>query len=274
MGVTHIMRADEFISSTPKFLSLYDALGIKPPIFVTLPPILGEAGTKKLGKRDGAKDILDYEKDGYLPEAMLNFLALIGWNPGEGDNREVLTREEIIKSFELKHIQKAGGKFNEEKLDWLNKEHIKRMSQEEIEKNILAYLPSDMKNPKLVPVILDHISKWSDVKNMAERGELDFFFKSPVIDKIKLIYKKVSPEKITSNLKLAIEALKNLDENNFSVEIVKNTLMLIANSLESRGELLHPIRYALSGKDQSPDPFIIVSIIGKNETLSRLQKAI
>jgi len=89
MGVTHIMRADEFISSTPKFLSLYDALSIMPPVLVTLPPILGEAGTKKLGKRDGAKDILDYKKEGYLPEAMLNFLAFIGWNPGEGDNREV-----------------------------------------------------------------------------------------------------------------------------------------------------------------------------------------
>ena len=82
MGITHIFRADEFIASMPKFLSLYDALEMTPPVFVTLPPILGESGNKKLGKRDGAKDILEYEKEGYLPEAMVNFLALIGWNPG------------------------------------------------------------------------------------------------------------------------------------------------------------------------------------------------
>ncbi|HEV7424410.1 MAG TPA: glutamate--tRNA ligase, partial [Candidatus Paceibacterota bacterium] len=101
MDVTYIFRADEFISSTPNYLALYEALEIKRPEFVTLPPILGETGTKKLGKRDGAKDILDYQKEGYLPEAMLNFLALIGWNPGSGDNREVMSKEEIISSFSV-----------------------------------------------------------------------------------------------------------------------------------------------------------------------------
>ncbi|KKP87333.1 MAG: Glutamate-tRNA ligase [Parcubacteria group bacterium GW2011_GWC1_35_8] len=274
MGVTHIMRADEFISSTPKFLSLYDALSIMPPVLVTLPPILGEAGTKKLGKRDGAKDILDYKKEGYLPEAMLNFLAFIGWNPGEGDNREVLTKEEIINFFDLKHVQRAGGKFNEEKLIWLNKEHMKKLSQKEIEKNIFEYLPSEIRNPKLIPVIFDRISKWSDVKEMVAGGEFILFFKAPQINKIKLIYKKTSQEKITENLKLAIKSLESLSDDEFITEKIKEVLIKIADGLESRGELLHPVRYALSGKDQSPDPFIIASIIGKNETLSRLQKAI
>jgi glutamyl-tRNA synthetase len=274
MGVTHIMRADEFISSTPKFLSLYDALGITPPVLVTLPPILGESGNKKLGKRDGAKDILDYKKEGYLPEAMFNFLAFIGWNPGEGDNKEVLTKEEIINSFELKHVQRAGGKFNEEKLIWLNKEHMKKLSQKEIEKNIFEYLPLEIRNPKLIPVIFDRISKWSDVKEMVAGGELDLFFKAPQIDKTKLVYKKTSQEKIIENLKLAMKSLESLSDDEFVTEKIKEVLMKIADGFQSRGELLHPVRYALSGKDQSPDPFIIASIIGKNETLSRLQKAI
>ncbi len=274
MGVTHILRADEFISSTPNYLALYEALEIKRPELVTLPPILGEAGTKKLGKRDGAKDILDYQKEGYLPEAMLNFLAFIGWNPGEGDNREVMSKEELISSFDLKHIQKAGARFNEEKLDWINKEHIKLLSSEEVEKNILEWLPENMRNPKLVPVILERILKWGDVKDMAERGELDLFFNAPLVSKEKLIFKNTPAEKIKNNLELAVKALSKIDENNFNPESIKDKLMDLANTLESRGELLHPVRYALSGADKSPDPFIIASIIGKDETISRLQKAI
>ncbi|OGI59712.1 glutamate--tRNA ligase [Candidatus Nomurabacteria bacterium RIFCSPHIGHO2_12_FULL_37_29] len=139
MKVTHIFRADEFISSTPNYLAIYEALEIKRPEFVTLPPILGEAGTKKLGKRDGAKDILDYQKEGYLPEAMLNFLAFIGWNPGGGDNREILSKDEIIKSFDLSHIQISGAKFNEEKLDWINKEHLKKLSRKGFVKKAKQY---------------------------------------------------------------------------------------------------------------------------------------
>jgi len=276
MEVTHIFRADEFISSTPNYLALYEALGIKRPEFATLPPILGDAGTKKLGKRDGAKDILDYEKEGYLPEAMFNFLALIGWNPGSGDNREVMSKKDILESFDLKHIQKAGARFNEEKLDWINKEHMKRLSSKEIRNKIFSYLPEEFQNEKLIPVIFERISKWCDIKIMLEAGELDCFSKSktPEYSKEKLIYKNSSPEKIASNLKLAITALGGLGEENFTTENVKSALMKIADTLESRGELLHPVRYALSGKEKSPDPFIIASIIGKNETLSRLQKAI
>ncbi len=274
MEVTHIMRADEFIASTPKFLSLYDALGITPPIFATLPPILGEAGTKKLGKRDGAKDVMEYKKEGYLPEAMLNFLAFIGWNPGEGDNREVLNKDEIIKAFELSHIQKGGGKFNEEKLDWLNKEHMKRLSASEIEKNILERLPVNLQNKNLVPIIFERISKWGDIQGMVDTGELEFFVSVPMIDKNKLNFKDTSPDKTKENLQNAIEVLNKLDADNFTKENVKEILMALADKAEKRGEVLHPIRYALSGKDQSPDPFIIASVIGKDETISRLQKAI
>ncbi len=274
MKVTHVMRADEFISSTPKFLSLYDALGITPPVFVTLPPILADGGNKKLGKRDGAKDILDYEKEGYLPVAMMNFLALLGWNPGT--EKEIFTQEELISAFEISRIQISGAQVNLEKLDWMNKEHMKKLSSEEIKNKIFSYLPPEFQNEKLVPVIFERISKWSDVGAMLEAGELDCFSKSkvPTYGKEKLIYKNTMPEKISSNLKLAVTALENVSEENFTAENVKIVLMQIADTLPSRGELLHPVRYALSGKDKSPDPFIIASIIGKNETLSRLQKAI
>ena len=247
---------------------------IERPQFASLPPILGEAGTKKLGKRDGAKDILDYSKEGYLPSAMMNFLAFIGWNPGEGNNKEVMLKDELIESFDIKHIQKAGGKFNEEKLDWLNKEHLKLLSKEEIEKNILEWLPEGKKDTKLVPIIIERISKWGDIKTMDEAGEFDLFFNPPAISKEKLLYKNTTEEKTKENLQKVIEALQNIDEKDFTLENIKNFLTLISEMASSRGEILHPVRYALSGKDKSPDPFIIAFIIGKDETISRLHKAI
>ena len=272
MNVTHVVRGQEFISSTPKYLSLYEAFDVAPPFFVTTPPIMGADGKKKLGKRDGAKDILDYEKEGYLSETMINYLTFLGFNPG--GEKEIYTRSELIDVFDLSKIQHGGAQWSDDKLNWMNREHIKLLPPEEIKKNILKWLPEKMRNPKIVPVVLERISKWGDVADMASSGELDFFFQAPDIEKAKLVYKNTLPEKIKSNLQLAVKALKDLEENIFTVENIKNVLMLIADNLENRGELLHPVRYALSGRDKSPDPFTIASIIGKNETLSRLQKAI
>ncbi|MFA6324797.1 MAG: glutamate--tRNA ligase [Candidatus Paceibacterota bacterium] len=283
MGITHVIRGQEYISSIPKFISLYEALESKIPLFVCLPHIMGKDGNKKLGKRDGAKDCFDYKEEGYLPEAMINFLALLGWHPapeqssvmGESiKEKEIFTVDELINAFEIERIQKSGAQWDDIKLDWINKEHIKKLSIEELEKYIFEFLPKEMQNTKLIPVITERISKFSDVKKMVETGELDFFFKEPIYNKEKLIYKNISMEKISANLKLAIDVLEKINENKFSVENIKNALMSIANNLENRGELLHPIRMALSGLDKSPDPFIIAEILGKNETLSRLQKGI
>ncbi|MFZ3015404.1 MAG: glutamate--tRNA ligase [Minisyncoccia bacterium] len=272
MGITHVVRGQEYISSIPKFLSLYEALKINPPIFVCLPHIMGKDGNKKLGKRDGAKDALEYKNEGYLPEAMINFLALLGWHPS--DDKEIFTIQELIDVFDVERIQKSGAQWNDEKLDWINKEHIKKLSVENLEKNIFEYLPGEMRNPKIIPVILERISKFGDIQKMIERGELDFFFNTPKYEKEKLIFKNVSADKISSNLQQAVNSLEKIKESDFTAENVKKTLMQVAENLESRGELLHPIRFALSGLDKSPDPFIISDILGKNETISRIQKAI
>ena len=272
MGITHVMRGQEFISSVPKFLSLYEALDIKPPLFATLPPIMGEGGNKKLSKRDGAKDILEYKNEGYLPEAVVNFLALLGWNPG--DDREIFTIDELIKTFDISRVGHSGAQWNDNKLDWINKEHIKKLSVEELKNNIFKYLPNELKIEKLVPIITERISKWGDIGGIIERGELNYFYKQPEYSKEKLLYKNTFSEKISENLKEAVNALEKINEKDFTNENIKNVLMQIADKLENRGELLHPVRYALSGLDKSPDPFIIAEILGKNETLSRLQKAI
>ena len=135
-------------------------------------------------------------------------------------------------------------------------------------------MPNNLKIEKIIPIITERISKWNDVKDMVARGELDFFYKEPKYEKKKLIYKNSSLEKTVSNLKETIMALEKLNEKDFTKENVKNILMKITDKLENRGELLHPVRYALSGLDKSPDPFVITEVLGKNETLSRLQKAI
>ena len=272
MGVTHVMRGDEFISSTPKFLALYEALGIEAPKMVTLPPIMGPDGKKKLGKRDGAKDVLEYKAEGYLPEAMLNFLAFIGWNPGT--ETEVFTKDELIKSFDIKGIHISGGKFNEEKLDWINKEHIKKLSQDELEKNIFAWLPQELKINKIIPIIAERISKFSDIKGMVDSSELDFFYKQPEYQREKLIFKNSPSDNIKNNLVEVFSILENTAESDFTKENIKNILMQIADKKDSRGEVLHPVRFALSGLDKSPDPFILIEILGKNESLKRIDKAI
>ncbi|MBI3305671.1 glutamate--tRNA ligase [Candidatus Nomurabacteria bacterium] len=276
-GITHVIRGEDHISNTPRQILIIEALGGVRPIYAHIPLILAQDKSKLSKRKHGETASLKYYIDkGYLSEAIINFLALIGWNPG--GEQEIFTLDELIKEFDFSKVQKGGGILNIEKLDWLNKEHMKRMPQEEIEKSILAHLPEGMQDKtiarRLVPIIFDRISKWADVKEMAEKEELDFFFKPPAIDKAKLIYKKTAPEKITKNLHLAIQALENISENNFTAEDIKNSLMTIADSLENRGELLHPVRYALSGADKSPDPFLIAATIGKNETLSRLKKAI
>ena len=123
MGITHVIRGQEFLASTPKYLNLYDALDIPRPIFASVPPIMNEQGTKKLAKRDGAKDILAYREEGYLTDAILNFLASLGWN--DGTEQEVFTRDELIEKFSLKRVQKSGATIDEKRLLWLNGAHIR-----------------------------------------------------------------------------------------------------------------------------------------------------
>ncbi|HEX7651780.1 MAG TPA: glutamate--tRNA ligase, partial [Candidatus Paceibacterota bacterium] len=160
MKVTHIMRGEEFISSTPKFLSLYDALGIERPAIATMPVILGEAGTKKLGKRDGAKDLLEYRAEGYLPEAMLNFLALLGW--GSSTNQEFFTREELVAAFDLGHIQKGGARFDEEKLEHVNQHWMRLLSDEDFIRQGNLSAPNAAILRKAVPLIKERAKTFGE----------------------------------------------------------------------------------------------------------------
>ena len=274
MGVTHIFRADEFISSTPKFIALYNALEIKRPEFVTLPPIMGPDGKKKLGKRDGAKDILDYQKEGYLPEAVINFLSLIGWTPG--GEKEIFSVDEIIELFEIEKIHTGGAKFNEDKLLWTNKEYIKNKSDIDFIKEIKERNPrKDLTLDgieKIVPIVRERIAIWSDISLMWQNGELQFFFEKPIYEKALLLPKGTNDNSVTAKHLLKV---KEILENNvdWSAESIKNDLWDYASEV-GRGNVLWPLRTCLTGRDKSPDPFTVAEVLGKTETLSRVGEAI
>lgn len=279
MGVTHIMRGDEFISSMPKFLSIYDALEIPYPIFVTLPPILRPDRSKKLGKRDGAKDILDYRTEGYQPEALLNFLTLIGWNPGT--EQEIFRKKELIEAFSIEQIQRAGGAFNEEKLRWMNKEYLNQLNENAffnyaqpffVSANEAAASVETITLTRLMPTIRERIQVGHDLTEQVRAGEYDFCFTDPVVTASLLQWKKdPSPQAAKPRLE-RVRAI--LDECDFSdIDSIKNALWEYAEK-EGKGEVLWPLRVALTGRERSPDPFTVAYIIGRAATIRRLEAAI
>ncbi len=279
MGITHIFRADEFIASMPKFLSLYEALEITPPVFVTLPPILGESGNKKLGKRDGAKDILEYRTEGYLSDAMVNFLALIGWNPGT--EQEIFSTEELIQAFSLDQIQTHGGILNEEKLKWFNREHILKLSAEAFQayaekflspETVRAFKEKKIFEP-LVPLMRERIQTFGELSEMDMAGEWAYFALAPIYEAQKLVPKGADAPSTKARLEGILSLLQGVSGANWHDASVKESLWEFAEK-EGKGNVLWPMRFALSGKEKSPDPFSIAGIIGKDETLGRIRHAI
>lgn len=282
MGVTHVMRGEEFISSTPKFLSLYDALEIPYPIFVTLPPIMGPDGKKKLSKRDGSKDLLDYKKEGYLPEAMRNFLAMIGWNPG--GNEEIFPSNQatntLQEKFSLEKIQRSGGAFNEEKLRWINKEYLGRLGFKEqydylesVLNKTSSHLPqySESRISGLVPEVFQRVHNKTEIEENAKTGEYDWAFAIPDYEVTLLQWK--NDTSVKDSLPRLTEVASLLKDSDFeTLDSVKNAIWPYVEQT-GKGEVLWPLRTALSGRKQSPDPFSLALTLGKTETLSRIQTA-
>lgn len=294
MKITHVMRGQEFVSSTPKFLSLYDALGVTPPIFATLPPILGEGGTKKLGKRDGAKDILEYRDEGYLPEAMMNFLALLGWHPtekkdAEGD-QEVLSLEDLLREFDIERVQKSGAQFDEQKLLHINREWMRRLSDTEyaIRGGLIDAVQVGSEDPhdrmvlKAVTILKERAYTFDEAKAMLA-GELSGLFSAPTLSKDILIAKESpnAPGSTKAHLEAFLGLMQGLTEGaegEWNADSIKAVLMPHADSISKedggRGAALWPLRYALSGQERSPDPFTLIWLLGIDESMARIRTAL
>lgn len=276
MGVTHVLRSQEFVSSTPKFLNLYEALGVERPTLATLPFVMAIDGKKKLGKRDGAKDILTYDKEGYLPEAMMNFLATLGWN--DGTEQEVFSKDELIEKFSLERVQKSPARFDEQRLLWLNGQHIRLLSLDDLYDRVVNFWPKSAESASedyrktVLSLAQDRLKTLADLPVLT-----NYFFEEPEID-WSLIdgnkqLKKLAREDVKSLLQSAASALTSTEE--WTAENIQQTLnQLLESTGQKPGILFSLVRIATTWAPFSPALDETLYTLGKSKVLSRLEKAI
>lgn len=278
MHITHIMRGVEYLPSIPNYLAIYEALDLEVPKMASLPHILAPGAGKKLGKRDGAKSATEYREDGILAEAMLNYLACLGWN--DGTEQEIYTKEELIEKFSLDKIQTSGAHYDENKLLWLNGQWIRKIVEEQgVEKlyeRTLGFWPDAAKNyddeyrKKVLSIIYDRLKSLSDLRDMTT-----YFFEDPNIDLDMVVnnkfLKKFSEEDLSDMLQVTSRKLESIDD--WSPEVLQEALNGLLTELDKKpAELFSIIRIALSYAPFSPALHLTMDVLGKNIVLARLQK--
>ncbi len=278
MGVTHVIRGEDHISNTPRQILIQEALGFPRPIYAHLPLILAP-DRSKMSKRHGAVSVSSYRELGYTKEAIINYLALLGWNPGT--DQELFTLDELIAAFDVDNIQKSGAVFDIKKFDWFNKEHLRSYSNEQFADYLNIGEHPELKEKvdtkgeaflKLVPVIKERVHTRGEAIAQFMAGEYDFAFKTPADYEVSMLaWKNDSDHTLAKpRLERAYELLSSADFS--SPDSIKAALWSYAEEI-GKGELLWPLRIALSGLKQSPDPFTIAYIIGAEETLLRIKNA-
>lgn len=281
MKISHVIRGEDHLANTPKQILIAEALGYQSPKFAHLPIILSATGKGKMSKRDGGTTIKEYRDAGYLPEAIINFLGLLGWHP-VGDE-EVLSTAHMAEAFSLERVQKAGAKFNIEKLNWFSNYYLRQMSDAKIlallkEEHLKAALeplraqgvtiPSDEQFMKMITISKERAHKLSDFP-----PAFSFFIKLPPYEPKLLIWKKGSAASATENLTAVVSALEGVSEHEFTKAKLEEKLMPLAEA-KGKGDVLWPLRVALSGSEFSPGPFEILEILGKHESLLRIEFAL
>lgn len=270
MEITHVVRGEEHLSNTPKQILMARAMSLREPEFAHLPLILS-SDRKKLSKRFAEVSLLAYRDKGYLPEAIDNFLALLGWHP-EID-REVLTIEELKNEFEIKRVQKSGAVFNEEKLSWLNGEHLKKASNEELLQKLKPILSDKIKGSdddfiiKVIGAVRERMKTLNDFWDFSS-----FFFELPDYNKEMLKWQDDPMEKTRGILEKVKDKIAPLEG-----EVPRETILLVLDDLIAqfgKGSVLWPLRVSLSGKPASPDPIEIVRVLGGAESSRRVDIAL
>ena len=271
MQITHVIRGQEFIASMPNYLNIYEALGLERPIFAHMPHIMNEQGNKKLGKRDGAKDVLDYIRDGYLPETMMSFIATLGWN--DGTTKEVFTHDELIQTFSLDRVQRSGARFDEKRLLWMNGHFIRELSVDELETRIADFWPDESKDAdpayknNVLALVQDRLKTLKDLPVLTS-----YFFTEPTVD-LSLItdnkqLKKLSHDEITHILTVTRDALEATEWN---AEAIQATLNDLLEKLEQKPAVLFGlIRVATTWAPFSPQLNDTLALLGKDKTLARI----
>ena len=289
MKITHIMRGDEWIASTPKHVLLYEAFEWQAPQFAHLPTLLSKA-KKKLSKRDGDTSVKDFMAKGYLKDAFINFIALLGWNAGT--EQEIYTMSELVRQFTLDNVHKAGAVFDLDKLDWINGIYVRKMSKDEFYEACLTYLSEaniltaskakiiiNATGEKVTAAYVKDILALEQprVKRLTDIIEaVGFFFaKNLIYESKSLIWRKSDQSATLANLQALEKILHKIKKEDFTKE---NLQKIISGFLEKTGldtgGVLWPMRYALSGRDRSPDPYEIAGALGKEKSLDRINAAI
>jgi nondiscriminating glutamyl-tRNA synthetase len=289
MKITHVLRGEEWITSTPKHILLYESFGWHAPIYAHLPQLLNK-NKKKMSKRQGDVMVKDFIAAGYLKDALINFIALLGWNAGT--DQEVYTRDELMKQFSLENVHKAGAVFDVDKLDWINGVYIRELSIDKFMEICLPYLEdaglvkqkdSTFINPKSKKPITAHWLKQvlaleqPRVKKLTELPEaIEYFFTPSVkLTKKMITWKKSTPAKTLKVLKDLKTFLKGLEESDFTLtKLEKEIKQFIEDLNVGNGDVLWPLRVSLSGRERSPGPFELAAAMGKTMTIKRLDGAI
>lgn len=277
MGVTHVLRGEDHISNTPRQILIQEALGFGRPEYAHLPLILAP-DRSKMSKRHGAVAVSEYLDEGFLPAAIINYLALLGWNPGT--DKEIFTLEELVKDFDISGVHKAGAIFDRQKFLWFNKQHLGSLSDEEYLKKVQDFLPekvltlpdfTEERLLKLLPTIKERTEALGEISTAAGAGEYDFAFKDPDVPTAMIRWKNdASLEVVLPRLQKLLELLEKTDFS--SPDAIKNSLWDYVLS-EGKGEVLWPFRVALTGLERSPDPFTVAYIIGPVDTKRRIKRA-
>ena len=273
MKITHVIRGEEWLSSTPKHLLLYEAFGWPAPEYAHQSLLLNP-DRSKLSKRQGDVAVSDYLTKGYLKEALINFLATIGWTESKASEQEIYSLKELIKKFDIKRLNKSGAVFDLEKLDWLNGYYIRQMKLKDLIKVCEKYLPQ-IKDKKLLAKIVQ--VEQERLKKLADISEnIDFFYKDIKYKPELLIWKKSNREATLENLvKLEDFIISKMNNADFdSPGLIEDKIMpWIKKENYGVGDMLWPMRVALSGLQNSPGPFEIAWVLGKKETLKRINQA-
>lgn len=272
MQISHVIRGQEFIASMPNYLNLYEALKIERPIFATMPHILNEQGNKKLGKRDGAKDVLEYFKDGYLPEALISFIATLGWN--DGTEQEVFTVDELINKFCLNRVGKSGAHFDERRLSWVSGHFIRQMPLDDLYEKVSDFWPTEAKNydeyykKSVLKIIQERLKFFAEIPKLT-----NFFFKDlPIDSKLISTHKQLKKLESTDLKSLLEHTYSSLAESNFSEPDLTNRLNALLTLTHTKPAVLFSlIRIAITQAPASPGLAETLSVLGKEKTLTRIQ---
>lgn len=273
MQISHVIRGQEFLASIPNYLNLYEALGLEPPVMATMPHVLRPDGNKKLSKRDGAKDVLEYIKDGYTPEALVSFIATLGWN--DGSEQELFSVDELISKFSLNRVQRSGAHFDERRLQWVNGHFIRELPLDDLYKRVEDFWPKEAASAdetykkQVLGLVQERL------KYFAELPELTRFFFTDLPVNPELISGHKQLKKLPSDevKQLLVHAQTSLSESDFSAaDLTERLNELLETTAQKPAVLFSLVRIATTQAPASPGLAESLAVLGKDRSLKRIKE--